>query len=99
MTPNQTDNVIVGYRNATDAQQQIIADLRAEITRLQSGGCARNQGATQFCAEAMENDERITKARDILSKIIWSHFYQSSCRGGEMERLMNQAIEILGGKQ
>jgi len=47
----------------------------------------------------MENDERITKARDILSKIIWSHFYQSSCRGGEMERLMNQAIEILGGKQ
>lgn len=34
MTPNQTDNVIAGYRKATDAQQQIIIDLKDEISIL-----------------------------------------------------------------
>lgn len=29
-----------------------IAELTAEITRLREGGCAREQGATQYCAEA-----------------------------------------------
>jgi len=37
--------------------------------------------------------DRLTKAHELLTKITSSHFYQSSCRGGEMERLMNQAIQ------
>lgn len=35
------------------------------------------------------------KALAALTAITSGHFYQSSCRGGEMERLMNQAIESL----
>ena len=29
-----------------------IAELTAELSRLRSGGCAREQGTTQYCAEA-----------------------------------------------
>lgn len=36
-----------------------------------------------------------SKALAALTAITSGHFYQSSCRGGEMERLMNQAIESL----
>ena len=75
MNTHQTDDVIAGYRKATDAQQQIIQELRleiasltrgnetmhklideqlAEIANLKAGGCARNQGSTQFCAEAVQ---------------------------------------------
>jgi len=34
-----------------DAADEITA-LRAEVERLRSGGCARDQGTTQYCAEA-----------------------------------------------
>jgi len=35
----------------------------------------------------------LEKCHELLTKITQGHFYQSSCRGGEMERLMNQAIQ------
>ena len=57
MTPLQRTYAIA--REATDAQQQIIQELRAEIARLQSGGCARNQSTTQFCAEAAQLQEQM----------------------------------------
>ena len=41
----------------------------------------------------------LEKANTALLAITSSRFYQSSCRGGEMERLMNQAIEALKGNQ
>lgn len=37
-------------------------DLRAEVARLQAGGCARDQGLTQFCVEAVEANERARRA-------------------------------------
>ena len=59
MNTHQTDDVISGYRKATDAQEQIIQELRAEVARLQAGGCARNQSTTQFCAEAVQLQEQM----------------------------------------
>ena len=43
--------------------------------------------------------DRVTKAYNFLEEIVSSPFFQRSCRGGEMERLMNQAIEALKGNQ
>jgi sugar (pentulose or hexulose) kinase len=34
-----------------------------EIKRLQDGGCARNQGLTQYCAEAAEKDVEIASLK------------------------------------
>ena len=38
MTPNQTNDVIAGYRKATDAQQQIIDELREQNALLRENG-------------------------------------------------------------
>jgi len=46
-----------------------------------------------FVKEYTENFSDMQKALDSLEQITAGHFYQSSCRGGEMERLMNQAIQ------
>lgn len=59
MNTHQTDDVITGYRKATDAQQRIIQELRAEISSLKAGGCARDQSTTQFCAEAVRVEEKL----------------------------------------
>lgn len=45
----------------------IIEDLRAELARLQSGGCARDQRTTQFCAEAVARDAEIARLRSELA--------------------------------
>jgi len=52
-----------------------------------------------FVKDYTENYGGMENALTYLTAITSSHFYQSSCQGGEMERLMNRAIEILGGKQ
>lgn len=39
-----------------------LATAQQEIQRLKTGGCARDQGTTQFCAEAVE----IARERDRL---------------------------------
>lgn len=48
-----------GHRDARHVAAEIaneadteIADLQTEIERLRAGGCTRDQGATQYCAEA-----------------------------------------------
>ena len=78
MTPMQRTYAIA--REATDAQQDVIQELRleiasltrgnetlhklmeeqlTEIANLKAGGCARNQGSTQFCAEAVDVGEKL----------------------------------------
>jgi hypothetical protein len=46
---------VIGVGEA-DAIRSLAAErdaLRVEVERLKAGGCARDQGATQFCAEAV----------------------------------------------
>ena len=48
----------------SDAILKLVAEnseLRAEISRLKAGGCARDQRTTQFCAEAVELQKEIAK--------------------------------------
>ena len=42
---------------------------RAEIARLRAGGCARDQGTTQYCAEAASFAELFAGARDALAEV------------------------------
>lgn len=51
-----------------------------------------------FVKDYTENYGGMENALTYLTAITAGHFYQSSCRGGEMERLMNQAIESLSSK-
>ena len=48
-------------------------DARAEVERLRAGGCARDQGTTQYCAEAAklaaENERLRAALGDILSYV------------------------------
>jgi uncharacterized small protein (DUF1192 family) len=41
--------------------QARIAELEAEIERLKAGGCARDQGTTQYCAEAADALRRLAE--------------------------------------
>ena len=56
-------------------------------------------GATKQAIELTAHKAALEKANTALLAITSSRFYQSTCRGGEMERLMNQAIEALKGSQ
>lgn len=38
-----------------------VAELQAEITRLREGGCAREQGATQYCGEAQRLADEVRR--------------------------------------
>lgn len=54
-----TDMVIVDLKDQ-------IAGAKAEIARLRSGGCAREQGATQYCAEAQRLADVSEEAKELL---------------------------------
>jgi hypothetical protein len=53
---------------ATDYARAAIAPYKAEVARLQGGGCARNQGLTQYCAEAATLAQENAKLRELLAE-------------------------------
>lgn len=55
---------------AGDAPRHIVLHMRAgadEIERLRAGGCARDQGTTQYCAEAAKKDAEIASLLNTLA--------------------------------
>jgi hypothetical protein len=62
-----TDDIV---RRLRDVDHPVSADFRieaaAEIERLRSNvGCARNQGTTQFCHEALDAQREIERMREM----------------------------------
>ena len=55
--------------------------------------------ARQLERELAEANRKLEKGNQSITNIKTSMFYRNYCIGGDMERLMNQAIEALGGKQ
>jgi hypothetical protein len=54
------------------APQNITIALREaakELDRLKAGGCARNQGLTQYCAEAAEKDVEIARLKAEVERL------------------------------
>ena len=55
---------------AGDAPRHLVLHMRAgadEIERLRAGGCARDQGTTQYCAEAAKKDAEIASLLNTLA--------------------------------
>lgn len=54
----ERDNYAAMTRNKFEEHKGVlrgaVKDLESEVARLRSGGCARDQGTTQYCAEAVE---------------------------------------------
>ena len=44
-------------------------DAADEIARLRAGGCARDQGLTQYCAEAAERDAEIARLKAEVERL------------------------------
>lgn len=60
-----------------DRHANNIQDAAAEITRLRAGGCARDQGTTQYCAEAARLAKKVSKLEaECFSLSAWAcvHF-------------------------
>lgn len=52
--------------DALDRQAAEIAAKDAEIARLRAGGCARDQGLTQYCAEATAFAAEVERLRTMV---------------------------------
>lgn len=55
---------------AGDAPRHVVMHMRAgadEIERLRAGGCARDQGTTQYCGEAAKKDAEIASLLNTLA--------------------------------
>jgi hypothetical protein len=55
---------------AGDAPRHLVLYMRTgadEIARLRAGGCARDQGTTQYCAEAAKKDAEIASLLNALA--------------------------------
>ena len=56
---------------------------------------AQQQIIDELSEQLTAHTAALDQSKTALLAITSGPFYQSSCRGGEMERLMNQAIEFL----
>ena len=50
---------IASLTRGNETLHKLIDEQLAEIANLKAGGCARNQGSTQFCAEAVDVGEKL----------------------------------------
>ena len=50
--------------------QSLMEEAAVEITRLRAGGCARDQGLTQYCAEAARLAEENADIRRLANKYL-----------------------------
>ena len=50
---------IASLTRGNETLHKLIDEQLTEIANLKAGGCARNQGSTQFCAEAVEVGEKL----------------------------------------
>jgi hypothetical protein len=51
--------------------------LRARVAELEAGGCARDQGTTQYCAEAVALQKRVAELERLAA------FFASCIKSGE----------------
>ncbi len=89
----------IAQANEMIAMQKALADefaekAQSEIARLRAGGCARDQGLTQYCAEMVAASNRIAE----LERHIWYDAYKAAKESGEFdddaEIIANKAVEM-----
>ena len=68
-------DIVEGLRRLAERERpygslpDTLDEAAAEIARLRAGGCARDQGTTQYCAEAAKLAAEIERLRAALRKI------------------------------
>lgn len=70
LDPRDLDNLRIfaaGAASAIPRARATVGALLDEVRRLQSGGCARDQRTTQFCAEAVAKDVEIRRLTSELA--------------------------------
>jgi hypothetical protein len=92
------------FPDATQESEWRIADLierqAAEIERLRAGGCARDQGTTQFCAEAASAFSVVNMLRAEIAELSaggWREI-DDEARNGEWRMLCGKYGEIFRGR-
>lgn len=77
------------YRSAANGdwvRAEDVEPLVAEITRLRANGCARNQGLTLHCGEAVLARDEITRLRarvEVLERLTRESLNVLTCDGGD----------------
>lgn len=67
--------------------EDVALAAKYEIERLRAGGCARDQGTTQYCAEAAEKDAHIRR-------ITLDYLGQIGQLSDEIERLRIENVQM-----
>lgn len=67
-----------------------------EIERLRAGGCARDQGTTQYCAEAAKLAAENERLRAALEMFACDCEGEAICLGNCMHRNARAALEVKG---
>lgn len=66
LTPNKAERLASRHNADIDALAAEVDELRGKLDDVRMGiGCARGQRTTQYCAEAAQRDEVITKLLDL----------------------------------
>ena len=68
-TDRDFDSTAYG-RGYKDGKRDAAAEAAAEIARLKAGGCARDQGLTQYCAEAAAMAAENERLRAALAELL-----------------------------
>ena len=78
MNPDRTDlNDLAEIARTTKSvrQRRALATATAEIERLRAGGCSRDQNTTQYCAEAVAQQQKIdtleARIKELEGMIDW----------------------------
>lgn len=77
-TDRDFDSTAYG-RGYKDGKRDAAAEAAAEIARLKAGGCARDQGLTQYCAEAARLAVENERLRAALEGVLKAGVYNDAC--------------------
>ena len=64
------ESQLEGERETVDGLNEQLAQRGREIERLRAGGCARDQRATQYCAEATELARELERIKVALANAL-----------------------------
>lgn len=95
----RTDSLMEEWHHCPPTKQLLnhSRQLERELAEAKANYALAHSGLGAYVVLLSDHKTALNKAKDSLLAVTSGHFYQSSCRGGEMERLMGQAIEALGG--
>jgi BMFP domain-containing protein YqiC len=87
------------------AAEAEIDTLRARVAALEAGGCARDQGTTQYCAEAVALQKRVAELEGALEQalseydqVIWGEDYEYEEAWTRVQQIIDATLNKEHGK-